>query len=169
MPFVSCDPEKEQGAVFSSNALAVLDFLESCRGAPEGAVALLFPRHYRDSLRILRGAGFARRCWMPNHDPFWCPASAKPPATVEEYRERSALGWLAARLLEAGARLEGNRAVFPSGRSFQVVVWRGSGSVPNGCLAVCLGDVPPPPGAELWVFAKDLPERRLKECLYRRR
>ena len=169
MAFVSCDPSKEQGAVFSGKALAVLDFLESCRGAPEGAVALLFPRHYRQSLRILRGAGFVRRCWLPGHDAFWCPASARPPATPEEYRERSALGWLVARLREAGAKLEGCAAVFPSGKAFSVAVWRGSGSVPSGCLAVCLGDTAPPKGAELWVYAKDLPERRLKECLHRGR
>lgn len=168
MAFVLCDPEKEQGAVFSGRALAVLKFLESCRGAPERAAALLFPHHYRDSLRVLRGAGFVRRCWLSGSDPFWCPASARPPSSPEEYRERSALGWLAARLREAGAKLENGAAVFPSGKSFPVAVWRGSGNVPDNCLAVCLGDAAPPKEALLWVCANDLPERRLRECMKRR-
>ena len=163
-----CDPKKiEPGVICSGKALGVLEFLESCGGAPESAVALLFPRHYRKSLRVLRGSGYARRCWTPGQDPFWCPASTRPPKDREEYIARCALGWLAARLVEAGGRMEEGKAVFPSGKALRVYVW--PGKIPPGpALAVSVNGEEPGAG-ELWVEYERLKRRGLRECLKKAR
>lgn len=128
---IQCDPKKvELGFIASKKAVRVLEFLESCAGAPESAVALLFPRHYRKSLRILRGSGYARRCWSPGQDALWCPVRFPVPKSREEYVARCALGWLAARLTEAGGKMDRGRAVFPGGKAYRVAVW--PGKLPEG-------------------------------------
>lgn len=162
---VYCDPKKtELGIITSKKALRVLEFLETCAGAPEPAITLLFPDCLR-SLRILRGSGYARRCWTPGQDPFWCPASTRPPRDREEYIARCALGWLAARLVEAGGRLEGRQAVFPSGRTYRVCVWPGK-IQPGPALAVSVTGEKPGSG-DLWAEYECLKERGLGECLKR--
>lgn len=114
------DPEKEIGYLVSRKAVDVLEFLESCAGAPEGAISSLFPGHYRKSLRILRGSGYARRVWTAGQDAMWIPAKFPIPESVEEYRARGALGWLAARLIQAGGRIKEGRAIFPGGQEFKL-------------------------------------------------
>ncbi len=162
---VYCDPKKpETGIITSKKALRVLEFLESCAGAPEPAVSLLFPDCAR-FLRILRGSGYARRCWTPGQDPFWCPVSFPVPRTREEYIARCALGWLAARLVEAGGRMEKGKAVFPTGKAFQVAVW--PGRLPEGpALVVSLnGERPGLKAGQFWVSGLELPEKQLRKCL----
>lgn len=162
---VYCDPKKtELGIITSEKALRVLEFLESCAGAPEPAVSLLFP-DCRRYLRILRGSGYARRCWAPGQDPIWCPVSFPVPRTEEEYAARSALGWLAARLAEAGGRMERGRAVFPSGEAFRAAVW--PGRVPEGPAVVVslTGERPGLRPGQLWASGPELRGKRLKECL----
>jgi len=163
---VYCDPKKvELGFIASRKALDILRFLETCAGAPEPAISLLFPDCAR-FLRILRGSGYARRCWCPGQDPFWCPVSFPVPKSREEYVARCALGWLAARLVEAGGRIEKGKAIFPTGKAYQVAVW--PGKLPEGLTIVVSvnGEEPPDlkPG-QLWVDSKDLRERGLRECL----
>ncbi|AEG15172.1 hypothetical protein Desku_1592 [Desulfofundulus kuznetsovii DSM 6115] len=161
---VLCDPKKiEPGVICSGKALAVLEFLESCGGAPEPAVALLFPRHCRKSLRILRGSGYTRRCWTPGQDPFWCPVTFPAPRTGEEYVVRCALGWLAARLVEAGGRLEGRQAVLPTGRTYRACVW--PGRIPDGPVLVVSMTGEKPESGDLWAEYECLKERGLRECL----
>ncbi|MGO0122223.1 hypothetical protein [Desulfothermobacter acidiphilus] len=163
---VQVDPEREPGVLFSQKALKVLEFLEACQGAPEGAVRLLFPEHWQRSLRVLRGSGFAKRCWLPGREPFWCPSTARPPTSAREFGERCALGWLAARLKEAGGKLEGREAVFPSGQRFPVALYQPGTRVPGGSLVVSL-DGREPKGALLWVAFEELAEKKLQECLRR--
>lgn len=164
---IYCDPKKiETGIITSRKALRVLEFLESCAGAPESAISLLFPDCAR-YLRILRGSGYARRCWTPGQDPFWCPAPFKVPKDREEYIARSALGWLAARLMEAGGRMDKGRAIFPNGKAYKVCVW--PGKLPEGPAIVVSvnGDEPDLRPGWLYVDYKDLQERGLRECLKR--
>lgn len=163
---VYCDPKKiETGIIVSRKALEVLKFLESCAGAPEPAITLLSPG-CACFLRILRGSGYARRCWTPGQDPFWCPVSYPVPKTREEYIARSALGWLAARLAEVGGKMERGRAVFPTGKAYQVAVWP-AGKLPEGPALVVSVNGEEPDLKPGWLYAdyKDLQERGLKECL----
>ncbi|MCL6559606.1 MAG: hypothetical protein K6U74_12570, partial [Firmicutes bacterium] len=111
---VLVDPVKEPGIVCDRRAERMLAFLERCAGAPENALALLFPQH-RTLLKILRGSGYARRCWKPGGEPFWCPAS-KPVPDDNSYDARCALGWLICRIYEAGGRVEGKEALFGNRR-----------------------------------------------------
>lgn len=94
---ILCDPKKELGYIVSEKALAVLEFLETCAGAPEPAISLVFPKHYNKSLRILRGAGYVRRCWTPGQDALWVPEKYPVPNIIEEYIARCAFvrwaGW----------------------------------------------------------------------------
>ncbi len=164
-----CDPKKvELGFIASKKALRVLEFLESCAGAPESAISLLFPDCARP-LRILRGSGYARRCWCPGQDALWVPVQFPVPKTREEYIARCALGWLAARLVEAGGRMDRGRAVFPTGKAFQVAVWPGKLPEEGSTLMVLLNGERPPTSRQGWLYAdyKDLQERGLKECLKR--
>lgn len=163
---VYCDPKKiELGIITSRKALEVLSFLETCAGAPEPAVSLLFPDCARH-LRILRGSGYARRCWCPGQDPFWCPVQFPAPRTREEYIARCALGWLAARLVEADGKMERGKAVFPTGKAYQVAVWPGKLPPEGPALVVSLNGEGPALKPE-WLYAdyKNLRERGLRECL----
>lgn len=164
---IQCDPKKiELGIITSKKALEVLEFLESCAGAPEKAISLPFPDCAR-YLRILRGSGYARRCWCPGREPFWCPGSFSVPRTREEYIARCALGWLAARLVEAGGRIVKRRAIFPNGKAYQVAIWPGKLPEDPAIVVSLNGDEPKLRPGWLWVDYKDLQERGLKECLKR--
>lgn len=161
---VLADPPKEPGIVCDRRAGKLLAFLESCAGAPEPAVALLFPK-YRVLLKVLRGAGYARRCWKPGRDPFWCPAG-KPAPTDETYDARCALGWFACRLREAGGGLEGREAAFKTGRRLPLAVVPPEPKKGAGIAVVLDRDfLPLVPQGWYYVYSEDLKKRRLKECL----
>ncbi|NPV72299.1 MAG: hypothetical protein HPY89_00595 [Pelotomaculum sp.] len=161
---VLVDPVKEPGIIVDRRAERLLAFLEKCAGAPEGAVALLFPK-YAVLLKVLRGSGYVRRCWKPGKEPFWCPAN-KPLPTDETYEARCALGWFACRLYEAGGRLEGKEAAFRTGRRLPLAVVPPKPEGKEGIAVLTdgssLGLVP-----QGWYYVAygDLRERRLKECL----
>jgi len=161
---VLADPKKEPGIVCDRRAERLLAFLERCAGAPEGAIALLFPK-YQVLLRVLRGAGYVRRCWKPGMEPFWCPAG-KPVPTDESYEVRCALGWFICRLYEAGGRLEGREAVFRNGRRLPLAVVP---PVPKGetGIAVVVGadDLRLVPQGWYYAVHKNLKERGLRACL----
>jgi len=106
MPVLIDPPKPPPGILCDRRAARLLEVLKMCGGAPEGAIAVLAPARYRALLRVLRGAGFVRRCWKPGaEEAFWCPACCQPPAS-RDYEARCALGWLGCRVLEAGGRIE---------------------------------------------------------------
>lgn len=162
---VLIDELKEPGIINSPKVLEVLEFLESCAGAPEGALAVLFP-HYQQALRVLRGSGYVRRCWKPGKEPFWCPPG-KPFPDDSSYVARCALGWLAARLYEAGAKLEGRYAVFQNNYKLKVYV------VPplpikqkeNGLAVLLSNDNEEIPRGWYYVEYQRLKKKLIKECL----
>lgn len=150
------------GIVTSQRALAVLEFLESSGGAPDGALALLF-RRSRLLLAKLRGAGMVYRAWAGD-TLLWLPAGASAPRDTDHFRRMAAVGWLAARLKQAGGRYEKGSAVFPNGAVFPVALVP---PVPLGpCLAVIMG-----PGkiflekGSVSVFWEDLRAASIKDCL----
>lgn len=160
---VLVDQKKSPGLLTSSRAERVLCFLESCAGASEGALALLFP-FYRQSLYILRGSGYALRCWKPGGEVFWCPVD-KPVPTVDTYLARCALGWLAARLVECGSELQGREAALKSGQRLKVyVVPPVPAEKEEPGLAVLLGEVALPKGW-YYVLAQNLTIMRLMDCV----
>lgn len=91
---VQIDPPRPLGVLTSRRAAKLLEFLEQIPGAPENALKLLFP-DAAESLKILRRAGFIRRCYLPDHEPLFLPAAAGPPGSDKEFTRRVALGWLA--------------------------------------------------------------------------
>jgi len=161
---VLVDPRKEPGILCDRRAERLLNFLEKCAGAPEAAVALLFPKH-AVLLKVLRGAGYVRRCWKPGKEPFWCPAN-KPLPTDETYEARCALGWFVCRLYEAGGRLEGREAAFRTGRRLPLAVVppRPKGSEGIAVL-VDEGSLGLVPGGWYYAVCENLKERGLRECL----
>lgn len=160
---VLVDQRKSPGLITSARAERVLCFLESCAGASEEALALLFP-FYRQALRILRGSGYALRCWKPGSEVFWCPMN-KPVPTDDTYVARCALGWLAARFVESGTELQGRVAVLKNRQSLRVYVVP---PVPpeneEPGLAVLLEKVVLPKGW-YYVLAQNLYKMRLMDCV----
>ncbi|MCL5057372.1 MAG: hypothetical protein M1130_05125 [Actinobacteria bacterium] len=150
------------GIVTSRHALAVLEFIESCGGAPDDALALLF-RRSRLLLAKLRGAGMIYRA-RAGGMVLWLPAGVSPPLGAEHFRRMAAVGWLAARLKEAGGRYEKGSAIFPNGAAFPVALVP---PTPQGhCLAVMMepGKVFLEKGS-VSVFWEDLRVAAIKECL----
>jgi len=161
---VLVDKMKPPGLLTSTRAEKVLTFLESCAGAPEGALALLFP-FYRQALRIIRGSGYALRCWKPGEEVFWCPI-VKPVPTDDTYMARCSLGWLAARLKECDGRLQGRDAVLKNGQRLTIhVVPPAPVSNHEPGLAVLLSKGIKPPDGWYYVSAQDLRNIRLLECV----
>jgi len=150
------------GIVTSAHALALLEFIESCGGAPEGALALLF-RQSRLLTGKLRGAGMIYRVragktvlWLPQHIP--------PPSNMDLFLRIAAVGWLAARLKESGGRYERGNAVFPNGAVFPVEL------VPPAPPGPCLAVVMKPEKVFLqkgsvWLLWEDLRDKSIRECL----
>lgn len=164
---VLVDKIKPPGLLTSTRAEKVLIFLESCAGAPEGALALLFP-FYLQALRILRGSGYALRCWKPGEEVFWCPVN-KPIPTDDTYIARCALGWLAARLIECDAQLHGRVAKLKHGQQLTIHVVP---PLPNAKgepgLAVLLNSDPRMlPSGWYYVDALELRNFRLLEAVRR--
>lgn len=150
------------GIVTSARALEVLEFIESCSGVPEEALAVLFHKS-RLLLGKLRGAGMIYRAWIGD-EVLWLPVSAPPPRGAHHFRRTAAVGWLATRLKEAGGRYEKGSAVFPNGAYFRVALVP---PAPQGpCLAVMMksGSVLLDRGS-VCVFWEDLKVRAIKECL----
>lgn len=150
------------GIVTSRHALAVLEFIESCGGAPDEALALLF-RRSRLLLAKLRGAGMVYRV-RAGGTVLWLPAGSSPPLGAEHFRRMAAVGWLAARLQEAGGRYERGSAIFPNGAAFPVALVP---PPPQGhCLAVMMepGKVTLQKGS-VSVFWEDLRVAAIKDCL----
>lgn len=161
---VLTDQFKKPGLLTSTRAEKVLTFLESCAGASEDALALIFP-HFQQSLRILRGAGYALRCWKRDQEVFWCPLG-KPLPTDETYEARCALGWLAARLVECGAELKGREAVFKDGQRLRVYVVPPVLQNREGIgLAVVMNRNALLPKGWFYVNIQDLYYKRLTDCL----
>lgn len=162
---VLVDKRKSPGLITSPRAERVLCFLETCAGASEEALALLFP-FYQQALRIIRGSGYALRCWKPGSEVFWCPMN-KPMPTDETYVARCALGWLAVRLAESGAELQGRVAVLKNRQRLLIYVVP---PVPleneEPGLAILLEKVILPKGW-YYVSATDLPQMKLSECVRR--
>jgi len=150
------------GIVTSQHALAVLEFIESCGGAPDGALALLF-RRSNLLLAKLRGAGMVYRA-RAGDTVLWLPAGASPPRDIDHFWRTAAVGWLAARLKEAGGRYEKGSAIFPNGAAFPVALVP---PAPQGpCLAVMMdpGKVSLEKGS-VSVFWDDLRVAAIKDCL----
>ncbi len=150
------------GMVTSRHALALLEFIESCGGAPEGALALLF-RQSRLLTGKLRGAGMIYRV-RAGKMALWLPAHIPPPSNVELFLRRAAVGWLAARLKESGGRYEKGNAVFPNGAVFPVEL------VPPAPPGPCLAVVMKPEKVFLqkgsvWLLWEDLRDKSIRECL----
>lgn len=121
------------GIVTSKHALALLEFLEVCGGAPEDALALVFHKS-RQLLGKLRGAGMVYPARADRYV-LWLPVGTPAPDT-NLFFCRVAVGWLAVRLKESGGRYEKGKAVFPNGAAFNVALVP---PAPRGpCLAVAM-------------------------------
>lgn len=160
-------PLPAPGLVTSERALRVLELLEAAGGAPESALGIL----YRDApkrLRSLRAGGWAYRARLGG-ETLWLPRSANPPGTELEYRRQAAIGWLAARLAEAGGIYAAGAASFPNRQSFPVAVLPPDKAPSKPCLAVLLDNTTPQGLAtgSLWCRADALAAQRLEQCLRR--
>ena len=150
------------GMVTSRHALALLEFIESCGGAPEGALALLF-RQSRLLTAKLRGAGMIYRV-RAGKTALWLPVHIPPPSNVDLFLRRAAVGWLAARLKESGGRYEKGNAVFPSGAVFPVELI--PPAPPGPCLAVVMkSERVFLQRGSVWLLWEDLRDKGIRECL----
>jgi len=150
-----------KGIITSRRAAEMLEFIESCGGAPEGALSITF----RKSLQLigkLRGAGMIYRA-KADKETLWLPVDVPAPV-YEQFLKISAVGWLAARLKESGGAYKDGNAIFPTGRVFPVSI------VPPSPRGVCLAVIIKPGKTSLekgsvWVAKQDLVVRNIKECL----
>lgn len=150
------------GILMSRHALAVLEFIESCGGAPEEALALLF-RRSKLLLGKLKGAGMVYRAWVGD-TVLWMPAGASPPRDMDHFRRMAAVGWLAARLKEAGGRYEKGSANFPNGAVFRVALVPPAPREP--CLAVFMkSEKVHLQKGSVWVSREDLRAHGIRDCL----
>lgn len=163
MAYISVDPAKPPGVLTSRRAAAVLDFLEQCAGASENALALVFP-DAAACLKILRGTGYVRRCFLPGQEPLWVPV-ASPVPTKETYMGRLALGWLACRAREAGCKVSAGYIKFPGGQVYKMAWWPG---VLPDCPAVVVsvnGKTLKGGGQLWWTTLERLRTLKLKDAL----
>lgn len=156
-------PPRPEGLLVSPRALALLEFLEECGGAPPEACRLLWP-DAPDRFRRAFAAGFttwaslgSRLLWLPRAHRVRGPRG---------FARQEALGWLAARLREAGGGLRGGQAVFPSRTALPVAVVPPD-PVPTGPAVVVAADGMEPrvPRRSLWCTLEDLRDKPLRECL----
>lgn len=160
-------PLPTPGLLTSERALRVLEFLEAAGGAPESALGIL----YRDApkrLRSLRAGGWAYRARLGG-ETLWLPRTADPPQTETEFRRQAAIGWLAARLAEAGGVYAAGAAAFPNRATFPVLVVPPDRPPAKPILAVFLDaeGAEGLAGGSLWCRAADLERERLEKCLRR--
>ena len=113
------EPARPPGLVTSQKTDAFIRFLEASGGAPPDACCLIFKKAW-ELFKKARGAGYAvaarlggETLWLP------VPNLVKDP---EVFVWQRALGWFAARLVEAGGRFEDGAAHFPSGQVLTVTV-----------------------------------------------
>lgn len=156
-------PPRPEGLLVSSRALALVEFLEESGGAPPEACRLLWP----DALgrfRRARAAGFAALARLGARE-LWLPREHRVRG-VRGFARQEALGWLAARLREAGGAFRDGRAVFPNRTSLLVAVVP-SDPIPVEPAAVVVagGMEPRIPRGLLWCTLDDLRDRPLRECL----
>ncbi|TEB04752.1 hypothetical protein Psch_03514 [Pelotomaculum schinkii] len=149
------------GLVTSSRAMAMLRFVESCGGAPEEALGLVF-RKSRLLLSKLRGAGVIYRVTAEGKV-LWLPAGVPPPGDRNDFERRFAVGWLAARLFESGGCYEEDTAVFPNGAVFRVAV--APPAPADTCLVVFLAGATRLVQGSVWVLLNEIQRKSLKECL----
>lgn len=162
MAYVDIDPAKPPGILTSRRAAVVLNFLEQCAGASKDALALVFP-DVTGSLRILRGTGYVRRCFLPGQEPLWVPVACPAP-TMESYVGRLALGWLACRAKEAGCVVKAGHVRFANGDIYRMAVW--PGLLPEGpAVVVSVNGKIKREGDQLWTSLKKLKAANLKEAL----
>lgn len=150
------------GIVTSRHALAVLEFIESCGGVPEDALALLF-RRSKLLLGKLRGGGMVYRA-RAGDTVLWMTVGTSPPPDTDHFWRKVAVGWLASRLKEAGGRYEKGSAIFPNGSVFQIALVPPAPREP--CLAVLMkSEKVNLQKGSVWVFWEDLRAHGIRDCL----
>lgn len=156
-------PPRPEGLLVSPRALALVEFLEESAGAPPESCRLLWP-DAEERFRRAYGAGFAalarlgaRELWLPREHRVRSPRG---------FIRQEALGWLAARLREAGGVLKGGQAVFPNRAALPVAVVPPD-PVPAepSVVVVTDGTEPRIRRGSLWCVLEDLRQRPLRECL----
>lgn len=156
-------PPGPEGLLTSRRALALLEFLEECGGAPPGACMLLWP-DARERFARLRAAGFAvlarlgaRELWLPREHRVW---------SARAFARQEGMGWLAARLREAGGKVSDGQAVFPN-RTFLAVAVVPYDPMPAERCVVVVADGTGPCRLQgsLWCRLEDLRVKPLRECL----
>jgi hypothetical protein len=156
-------PPRPEGLLVSPRALALLEFLEESGGAPPEACRLLWP-DAPDRFRRAYVAGFAalarlgaRQLWLPR---------AHRVRTPQGFCRQEALGWLAARLREAGGRLRDGRAVFPNRTALPVAVVPPDAPPTEPSVVVVTDSTEPRVRrGSLWCALTDLRDKPLRECL----
>jgi hypothetical protein len=156
-------PPRPEGLLVSSRALALVEFLEESGGAPPAACRLLWP-DADDRFRRAYGAGFAawaslgsRLLWLPRVHRVRGPRG---------FARQEALGWLAARLREAGGAFRGGQAVFPSRAALPVaVIPPDAPPAEPSVVVVTDGTEPHIRRGSPWCTLEDLRDRPLRECL----
>lgn len=160
--WVDADPAKDPAPLWSKRAADVLTVLEAGAGAPGEALGLLFPS-VGEGLRILRGTGYVRRCYLPGFEPLWVPYGAPLP-TVAGYPCRVALGWAVCRAVECGCRVSVGHVRFPGGEVFRVACHPGAIGPGNVLVVSVNGEKPPGVGGLFTTLAR-LRTCRLPEAL----
>lgn len=156
-------PPRPAGLLVSPRALALLEFLEESGGASPAACRLLW-RDADDRFRRAYGAGFAT--WASLGSWFlWLPRKHRV-RSPRDFTRQEALGWLAARLREAGGAFRGGQAVFPNRTALPVaIVPPDAPPAEPSVVVVADGTEPRVPRRSLWCSLEDLRDRPLRECL----
>lgn len=106
-----------RGLITSTKAARVWDFISRVGPTPFHALSVATgfkPGTLVRALRHLRGGGYAHPIWQANVE-FWGANGA-----VFEPEAQEMLAWFAARLEEAGGRVENATAHFPRGQVFPI-------------------------------------------------
>ncbi|HUW65839.1 MAG TPA: hypothetical protein VMW83_14325 [Spirochaetia bacterium] len=161
--YVRVDAPRAGGVLTSGRAQAALAFLEACGGASEAAVRLV-ASDAAGCLKVLRTTGFARRCFLPGQEALYVPAGVTPP-TPATYLGTVAMGWVAARAVEAGLAVTAGHIEMRSGEVYRICPWPAS-ALPAGRLLLVVTGGPPPPAEYLCAAYADLRTRGLRKVLF---
>lgn len=161
--YVRVDAPRSGGVLTSRRAQAVLEFLEACGGASLAAVQVV-ASDAAGSLKVLRTTGFGRRCFLPGQEALYVPVGVAPPSPAA-YLGQVAVGWAAARAMEAGLAVAAGNLKMPNGEVYRICPWPAP-VLPAGRLLLVITGGPPPLGENLCAAYADLRSGSLRKALF---
>lgn len=154
---------RPSGLLVSPRALSLVEFLEECGGASPDACHVLWA-DATERFRRAFAAGFATWALL-GIQVLWLPRQHRVRAP-RAFVKQEALGWLAARLREAGGRLRDGRAVFPNRTALPVAVVPPDAPPTEPSVVVVTDSTEPRVRrGSLWCALTDLRDKPLRECL----